>query len=116
VKNRGAAAPDGTPGAVVSGNGFYVAGAYTLFGRVQGAARLGVFDPDAAVAAAEDARQLTELGLAVSYFLSRKENKEKTEFYTDHPEYHEAKLQLGFSRFMPTSTALTPASELILAV
>ena len=94
--------------------GFYVSAGFQQNNFLV-AGRFGTFDPDTAVAPADDDAQLTELGASASYFLWR-DNKKTSPLFSEHPEIHEAKIQVGYSHFAPTNTANQATDELIVAL
>jgi phosphate-selective porin len=101
---------------ITNGLGYYVVAAYTYDERLQVAGRFGGVDPNLAVAPGEDRGQIHAAEFALSYFLLQNRGK-KVERLSEHPEFHEAKLQASFAHFMPTDTADNVATnEVILAL
>jgi hypothetical protein len=112
TQNQTAPADDGTR-TTKKGLGAAVTAGYTYDRKVQVAGRFGLLDADRDTAAAEDKTQVTELGGVINYFLQQ--NPKKGDFFTEHPEYHEAKLQLAFSHFTPTNTTDNKVTNEVIA-
>jgi hypothetical protein len=112
--SRVASADAVTPGAEKNALGFYASAGYQQK-KFLVAARVGGLDPDTATAGADDAGQLMEFGASASYFLWRN-NKKTSPLYSDHPEIHEAKIQAGYSHFVPSQTGGVATDELIIAL
>lgn len=110
---RGAADENGVQ-SEKGGLGFYASSAYTHPAGFQVAGRAGMLDNDTATAAAEDSSQVGEFGASVNYFFLR--SKKESNFFSEHPEFHEAKVQLSFNRFVPTAPDHQITDEVILAL
>jgi hypothetical protein len=95
--------------------GYYAQGAYTHRRGFQVAGRVGVLDNDTAIAAAADNTQVTELGASINYFFLHDKQKQSA-LFSEHPEYHEVKLQISFNSYVPTSTEKQTTNEGIIAL
>jgi hypothetical protein len=112
--SRNASANGIDPAADKKAFGFYASGGFQQKNFLA-ALRVGSLDPDTATAPEEDGGQLLETGASASYFFWR-DSKKTSPLFSDHPEIHEAKIQLGYSHFVPTKTGVGTTDEVILAM